>query len=78
MGNVDRGEGELCAEGRRRQVIFLCARKSDGREMTNQRIAAVAVPCCTAAVQPYEGKYIKQAVHYLECLAPIVKSLSFM
>lgn len=42
-------------------LVYVCERflcvpgKRDGREMANQRIAAVAVPCCTAAIPPCAG-----------------------
>lgn len=70
-----------------RQLVYVCEwflclpGKRDGREMANQRTAAVAVPCCTTATPtptPLWGISIKQAVHYLECLAPVPESRSLM
>lgn len=43
-------------ERERERDRFLCVPgKRDGREMANQRTAAVAVPCCTTAIPPCEG-----------------------
>lgn len=42
--------------------------EGDGREKADQRTAAVANP---VSVWTFRARYIKRAVHYLECLPPI-------